>query len=82
LAYRTEKTTLSGVVGYPIKHSFSPLMHNTAFRELGLKWIYLPFNVHPDLLENAVNGIRGLDIKGVNVTFPHKRTIIPFLGVF
>jgi len=75
----TGATRVTGVFGYPVEQSRSPAMHNAAFRELGLNYIYVPFNVHPDNLEAAVQGIRALDLVGVNVTIPHKERVIEFL---
>jgi len=75
----TGAARVTGVFGYPVQHSRSPAMHNAAFRELGLDYIYVPFNVHPDNLEAAVRGIRALDLVGVNVTVPHKERVIEFL---
>jgi len=57
----------------------SPIMWNPALQELGLDYIYVAFDVHPDNLEKAMNGIRSLEIKGVNVTLPHKKTIIKYI---
>lgn len=68
-----------GLLGYPVVHSFSPYMHNAAFRALGMDWVYLAFNVEPRLLPAAVSGIRALGFRGVNVTIPHKQAILPFL---
>ncbi|MBU9722535.1 MULTISPECIES: shikimate dehydrogenase [Bacillaceae] len=68
-----------GVIGYPISHSLSPLMHETAFKELNLEMAYHAFHVHPDRVEEAIAGIRGLGIKGINVTIPHKVSVIPYL---
>jgi len=73
------KTIMTGVFGYPIEQSLSPIMHNQAFRALGLNFSYAAFAVAPDQLQQAVNGIRALGFAGVNVTIPHKVTIIPFL---
>ncbi|MHB0912422.1 MAG: shikimate dehydrogenase [Armatimonadota bacterium] len=75
----TAKTRLAGVFAHPVHHSLSPAMHNAAFSALGLDWAYLPFDVHPDNLEDAVSGIRALGLAGVNVTIPHKERVIPFL---
>lgn len=66
---------LFGIFGYPIAHSLSPLMHNTAFRHLGLPYLYLPFLVHPQQLAEAVHGVRALGIQGINVTIPHKEAM-------
>ncbi|MBP1930481.1 shikimate dehydrogenase [Ammoniphilus resinae] len=73
------KTIMTGVFGYPIEQSLSPIMHNQAFRALGINFSYAAFAVAPDQLEQAVNGIRALGFAGVNVTIPHKVAIIPFL---
>jgi len=69
-------TKIIGVMGHPIKHSFSPLMHNLSFELLNLDYIYLPFDVPPTQLEDSLKGIRALGIKGFNVTLPLKEKII------
>jgi shikimate dehydrogenase len=56
-------------------------MHNTAFESLGLNYCYVPFLVHPESLEQAVQAIRALDLRGVNVTVPHKESVMYFLDV-
>ncbi|MGF2617167.1 shikimate dehydrogenase [Rossellomorea vietnamensis] len=71
--------TLYGVIGNPIAHSMSPLMHNDAFRENGVDGHYQPFLVQSDELEEAVRGLKVLGVKGFNVTIPHKQAIIPLL---
>lgn len=68
-----------GVIGFPISHSMSPLMHNREFQAFGMEDYYTAFPVHPDQLENAIDGIRALNIKGINVTIPHKVAVIDFL---
>ena len=73
------KTQIYGVIGDPIEHSMSPAMHNAAFRELGLDFVYVAFKVSKDSLSNAIHGMRALNIKGLNVTIPHKVTVIPLL---
>ncbi len=72
-------TTVVGVIGYPIAHSLSPRMHNAAIGALGINWCYLPFQVAPEDLEKAIEGIRGLGIRGLNVTVPHKQAVVRFL---
>jgi shikimate dehydrogenase len=72
-------TELYGIFGYPIGHSLSPLMHNTAFAHHGIDAVYLPFAVHPSHLESAVKSIVALPIRGVNVTIPHKQTVMAWL---
>ena len=68
-----------GIIGYPLGHSISPAMHNAAFRELGLDYEYVPFEVNPLDLKEALSGFRALHIAGFNVTIPHKETIVPLL---
>lgn len=75
----TGQTTIIGILGHPVKHTFSPQMHNAAFDETGLDYRYLPFDVDPGSLQKAVEGIRALKIAGFNVTIPHKEAIIPFI---
>lgn len=71
--------SLYGVIGHPIAHSMSPLMHNDAFRQLGLEHHYEAFDVHPDQLERAIAGVRALGIAGLNVTIPHKVNVMAYL---
>jgi len=68
-----------GVVGYPVAHSFSAIMHNAAFKELGIKAEYRLFSVEPENLKNFMERIGYLGICGLNVTLPHKESIISFL---
>ncbi len=75
----TAKTKVIGLIGYPVEHSFSPLMHNNAFEALGLDYCYVTFPVEPARLEEAIKGIRALGIAGINVTIPHKEAVIKFL---
>ena len=65
-------TKIVGLIGHPVEHSFSPPMHNAAFEELGLDYAYVPFNVCPENLKSAILGAKSLNIKGFNVTIPHK----------
>ena len=67
------KTSVCGIFGYPVEHSFSPAMHNAAFKEMSLDWAYVPFAVKPGGLAGAVRSIRNLNLTGVNVTVPHKQ---------
>jgi shikimate dehydrogenase len=73
------KTTVLGILGHPISHSVSPVMHNAMMSLLNINYVYVPFDVEPAYLETAVKAIRALNIKGVNVTIPHKKQVIPFL---
>lgn len=75
----TGRTRVLGIIGHPVSHSLSPLMHNAAFRALDLDCIYVPFPVKPAELPSAIMGIRALGIAGFNVTIPHKTTILGFV---
>ncbi|HBL55443.1 MAG TPA: shikimate dehydrogenase, partial [Deltaproteobacteria bacterium] len=75
----TGTTSIYGIIGSPVDHSFSPLMHNAAFAELKMDARYLAFSVKPENVSQAVDGIRALNISGVNVTVPHKSSVIPYL---
>lgn len=68
-----------GIIGYPLEHTVSPAMHNAAFKELGLDYEYVPFEVEPEDLKEALRGMRALHVAGFNVTIPHKETIVPLL---
>lgn len=72
-------TQLYGIMGYPIGHSLSPLMHTLAFRHHGLDAVYLPFAVAPDDLGRAVAGAVSLSVAGFNLTIPHKEAIMACL---
>ncbi len=73
------KTKITGIFGYPVEHSLSPLMHNAAFSALRLDMCYVAFKVSPQDLSDAIKAIRALNILGVNITVPHKENVIPLL---
>ena len=70
-------TELYGVLGNPVRHSLGPLMHNAAFSDKGINAVYLAFESID--IEGAIRGMRGLGIKGMSVTIPHKTSVIPLL---
>ncbi|MCB7303716.1 shikimate dehydrogenase [Bariatricus massiliensis] len=73
MAYEiTGHTVLTGLLGSPVEHSISPMMHNEAFRQLELDYAYLAFNVGTDKLETAVEGLKALGVRGFNLTMPDK----------
>lgn len=76
----TGKTKLLGVIGHPIEHSLSPVMHNAAIAQMNLDYIYLPIPVKPQDLAVAVNGLAAINLQGFNVTIPHKQAILPLLS--
>ena len=75
----TAHTGLLGVIGYPVEHSLSPLMHNAALQAQGLDMVYLAFSVQPFHLGAAIAGARALGVSGLNVTVPHKEAILGLL---
>jgi shikimate dehydrogenase len=68
-----------GIMGSPIEHSLSPVMHNAAFEAMGLHAVYVPFSVKAEDLGKATLSLRALGVSGVNVTIPHKGAVIEFL---
>ena len=73
------KTRVCGVIGDPVEHSLSPSMHNAAFEELNLDFVYVAFRVRMEDLKEAIVGARSLDIHGLNATMPHKNVIAGYL---
>lgn len=73
------ETHLYGVFGNPVRHSLSPLIHNAAFKALGMNAVYLAFEVHPEGLGLAFEGIRSLDLRGANLTIPFKEVAMDFI---
>lgn len=73
------KTKIYAVIGCPVEHTFSPGMHNAAFKTLGMDASYVAFSVHPERLEDAIKAIPSLGLRGINVTVPHKEKVLPFL---
>ncbi|MBG90694.1 MAG: shikimate dehydrogenase [Actinobacteria bacterium] len=70
---------LLGVIGDPIAHSLSPIMHTQVLQAQSVNATYLPFHVKSEMLGAALDGLRALGFWGCNVTVPHKETVIPFL---
>ncbi|CAB3289426.1 Shikimate dehydrogenase (NADP(+)) [Methanocaldococcus lauensis] len=73
------RTKVVGLIGHPVEHSFSPIMHNAAFKDKGLNYVYLAFDVLPEKLKYVIDGAKALGIVGFNVTIPHKVEIIKYL---
>ena len=67
------------LIGSPVEHSLSPAMHTFSFEQLGVDCVYLAYNVEPDQLEAAVNGMKELGFLGYNVTMPHKTYISRYM---
>ena len=68
-----------GLIGHPVSHSLSPLMHNSALKACDLNMCYMAFDVPPQHLHASVQGMIALGFVGFNVTIPHKENILPFL---
>lgn len=75
----TGHTRLTALLGSPVAHSISPLMHNEAFRQLGLDYVYLCFDVTEDTLPSAVSGLKSCGIRGFNLTMPNKNKVVELL---
>lgn len=73
------QTKILGVIGDPIEHTFSPAMHNAGLKHLNLNYSYLPFHVEKKNLQKAIIGAKSLNFTGLNVTIPHKITILDAL---
>ena len=72
-------TRLVGLLGYPVAHSLSPLIHNTAFRAQGLNNRYIALPVAPADVAEAVAGLKALGFLGSNVTIPHKQAVLSLM---
>jgi len=70
---------ICGIIGDPIEHTMSPIMHNAAFASMGLDYLFVPFRVRKEGLRQAIDGVRGLNIRGLGVTIPHKVAVMQFL---
>lgn len=75
----TSHTKHLGIFGYPVEHSFSPIMHNYISEKLGLDYIYTAYEVKPEQIGTAVKAIAALGISGVNITAPHKFAVMEYL---
>ena len=75
----TGRTKVCAVIGDPVEHSLSPCFQNAAFQHLKLDFIYVAFTVKAEDLGDAISGVRSLGIYGLNVTMPHKISVIKYL---
>jgi len=73
-------TKLLGVIGHPIEHSLSPIMHNAAISHLGLDYVYLAFPIKSENLNAAISGFSAIGLEGFSITIPHKQAILPLLS--
>ena len=75
----TGETRVCGLIGHPVEHTLSPLIHNTLARICHKNMVYVPFEVDPGLVDTAVNGAYELNVLGLNVTVPHKIEVMSAL---
>ena len=71
----TGHTKLTGLLGSPVSHSISPMMHNEAFKQLDLDYVYLAFDIAVEELPSVVEGFRAMNVRGYNLTMPHKNVM-------
>ena len=80
MAHITGTTRLLGVIGDPVRHSFSPMMHNAALAKMQLDFAYVALPVKATQLSAAIAGFGAIDLVGFNITIPHKQAILPLLS--
>ncbi|MFC1771526.1 shikimate dehydrogenase, partial [Candidatus Margulisiibacteriota bacterium] len=73
------KTKIIGIIGNPVEHSASPIMHNTILQQLGLNYVYIPLPTKRTEVHQALTAIKTFNFSGINVTIPFKEQVIPFL---
>lgn len=71
----TGATRVAAVIGHPVRHSLSPALHNAAFQQLGVDWVYTAFEVMPGGAQAAIDAMRVLGLGGLSVTMPHKEMV-------
>ncbi len=74
-----KKKTVTGIIGYPLSHTLSPLMHNSVFKKKKMNWEYLVFETKPENTGAMVKRVRKENIRGINVTIPHKHAVMKHL---
>lgn len=77
----TDKIPLAGVIGAPIAHSQSPILHNYWLKRYGLKGHYVPLHIEPNDIEEALRSMPKMGFVGVNVTIPHKEAVLQLADV-
>ena len=70
-------TALVGVLGDPVRHSLSPVMHNAALEAMGLDWAYLALPAPTAELGTVIQALEAMGCRGLNVTIPHKQAVAP-----
>ncbi|MXY07333.1 MAG: shikimate dehydrogenase [Rhodothermaceae bacterium] len=79
MIFPNAKTKMIAILGHPVRHSFSPIIHNTALRHQGLNFVYLAADILPSSLPQALQGLSALGFAGANVTIPHKEAVLPYM---
>jgi shikimate dehydrogenase len=74
----TAQTALVGLLGDPVHHSLSPVMQNAALQSMGLDWVFVALPTPANDLEAVLRGLRAVGCRGLNVTIPHKHSVVPF----
>lgn len=77
--YTDGNTLVCGIIGNPVRHTMSPLIHNTLADMTDTNLVYVPFEVQPEGIGHAIRGAYELGIRGLNVTVPYKSDVIPYL---
>lgn len=75
----TGAAKLAGVIGWPVKHSLSPVLHGFWLQRYGVDGCYVPLPVHPDKLRDAIRALPGLGFRGINATLPHKENLLSLM---
>ena len=75
MGWPTASTQVAAIIGDPVGHSLSPVLHNAAFEALGLDWVYLALPVPTGRVPDAIAGVRALGLAGLSVTMPHKAPV-------
>ncbi len=75
----TPKTRIAGLIGHPVAHSLSPVIHNHLYDKLGIDMAYIAFDVPPERVAAAVEGLCALGFAGFNITIPHKEAVYQML---
>ena len=71
--------SIYGIIGYPLGHSLSPLIHTTSFQDYDIPAVLVPFSTPPEDIPTLFKSVRLLNIRGLCITIPHKQAIIPYL---
>ena len=71
---------ITGIIGYPLTVTYSPRMHKAAFEALNINGVYLALPVESERLAEVLNALRVIGCQGINVTIPHKQSVMPFLS--